>query len=108
MTSPSLSTIAACGIELPAVMNGSWVAFDPLPHNTSHVVFDNQGTVPIAISTDGGTTTWRTFPAGEAIVFDLRAAHGIANDYTFRKGMVFYGNGASGTFSISYLYPQTS
>ncbi len=72
------------------------------------IIFDNQGTVSVAISVDGGTTTWRTFPAGEALVLDLRAAHGLAANYTFDVGTTFTATGASGTFSISYIYAINS
>jgi hypothetical protein len=68
------------------------------------LIFDNQGTVSVAISADGGVTTWRTFTPGEALVLDLRDKHGLAANYTFDVGTTFHGNGASGTFSISYIY----
>lgn len=90
--------------ELTATMTGSAVAIGTLLFNPVIIIFDNQGTAPVAISTNGGTTTWRTFPAGEAIVLDLRANHGLAANGTFRLGTTFTGTGASGTFSISYIY----
>lgn len=84
--------------ELRETMTGSWVLIGTLTKNPVKVIFDNQGTVDIAISVnDGGTTTWRTFPAGEAMVLDCDLG-------TFPSGTSFYGNGASGDFSISYLY----
>lgn len=93
--------------ELTASMTGSFTGIGTLLYNPVIIIFDNQGTVPVAISTDGGTTTWRTFPAGEALVLDLRAAHGLAPNFTFDVGTTFSGNGASGTFSISYLYAKS-
>lgn len=90
--------------ELTASMTGSWVSIGTLSFNPVIIIFDNQGNDAVAISIDGGTTTWRTFPAGEAIILDLRAAHGLAPNYTFDKGTTFYGNGSAGTFSISYVY----
>lgn len=90
--------------ELTGVMTGSWVKIGSLVYNPVQIIFDNQGTVSVAISVDGGTTTWRTFPAGEALVLDMRANHGIAPNMTFDVGTTFYGNGASGTFSVSYIY----
>lgn len=92
------------GVELAETMNGSWVLIGTLPNPPVHIIFDNQADVEVAISIDGGTTTWRTFPAGEAVLLDLRANHGIAPNGTFPEGMSFYGNGASGVFSISYTY----
>jgi hypothetical protein len=90
--------------ELAAVMTGSWVLIGTLIQNPVMLIFDNQGTVPIAISTDGGVTTWRTFPGGEAMILDMRGNHGIAPNFTADLNTTFYGNGASGTFSISYVY----
>lgn len=95
---------AAFPAELSASMTGSWVKIGTLLYNPVMIIFDNQGTVSTSISIDGGITTWKTFPAGEALVLDLRAAHGIAPNFTFDVGTTFYGNGASGTFSISYIY----
>lgn len=91
-------------IELAETMTGSWVSIGTLTHNPVQIIFDNQGTVAVAISIDGGTNTWRTFPAGEALVLDMRANHGIAANFTISIGTEFHGNGASGRFSISYLY----
>lgn len=92
--------------ELTAVMTGVFVPIGTLLHNPAIIIFDNQGTVAVAISTDGGATTWRTFPAGEALVLDLRVAQGIAPNLSFPIGFTFSGNGASGTFSISYVYAK--
>lgn len=95
---------AKCAAELSASMDGTNKVIGTLTHNPVMIIFDNQGTVPVAISDDGFITTWRTFPAGEALVLDMRAAHGLAPNYTFDLGTQFSGNGASGTFSISYTY----
>ena len=105
--SVNVSSYAKCGSELAASMTGSWVTIGTLLQNPVQLIFDNQGTAAVAISDDGGTTTWRTFPAGEAIVLDMRGNHGIAANYTFPIGTVFSGNGASGTFSISYTYAKS-
>lgn len=104
MTVNNRSIIAKLGVELTAVMTGSNVTIGTLLHNPVQIIFDNQGTVPVAISGDGGTSTWRTFPGGEALVLDMRGNKGIADNFTFPVGTVFSGNGASGTFSISYTY----
>lgn len=93
--------------ELSAAMTGSFTTIGTLLFPPVILIFDNQSTTnAIAISTDGGATTWRTFPAGEALVLDMRANHGIAANFTFPKGTVFSGNGAAGTFSISYVYAK--
>jgi hypothetical protein len=98
------SQIAECGIELAATMTGAAVTIGTLLQNPVHIIFDNQGTAAVAISTNGGMNTWRTFPAGEAVLLDMRGNHGIAANYTFPLGTTFTGTGASGTFSISYTY----
>jgi hypothetical protein len=100
----NISQRAGFPAELSAVMTGAAVKIGTLLYNPVQIIFDNQGAVSIAISIDGGTTTWRTFPAGEALVLDMRGNHGVAPNFTIDKGTTFYGTGASGTFSISYLY----
>jgi hypothetical protein len=90
--------------ELKATMTGSDVEIGTLLFSPVIIIFDNLGTAPIEVSIDGGSTVWKTFPAGEALVLDLRAAHGLAPNYTFDVGTTFTGTGASGDFSISYVY----
>lgn len=102
----NLSQRAGFPAELLETMTGSWVLIGTLSFSPTIIIFDNQGSAAIEISIDGGTTTWKTFPAGEALVLDLRAAHGAAPNYTFDVGTAFYGNGASGDFSISYIYAK--
>lgn len=92
--------------ELKETMTGSWVLIGILQQQPVQIIFDNQGTVDVAISVDGGTTTWRTFPGGEALVLDMRGNHGIAPNFTMDVGTTFSGNGVSGDFSISYLYAK--
>lgn len=87
--------------ELIETMTGSNVLIGSLAYTPIKIIFDNQSTVSIVISIsyDGGTTftQWHTFPAGEALILD-------SDLYCFPKGTSFYGNGASGDFSISYCY----
>lgn len=99
---------AGFAAELSAVMTGAAVKIGTLTQSPVQIIFDNQGTVSVAISVDGGTTTWRTFPGGEALVLDMRGNHGIAPNFTMDVGTTFTGTGASGTFSISYLYAVNS
>lgn len=85
--------------ELLETMTGVQVTIGTLIANPCKIIFDNMGTVPVAItmSSLGTSQTWKTFPGGEALILD--------NDLeAFPQGTVFYGTGASGDFSISYTY----
>lgn len=108
MSQVNNSIVALAAPELLKAMTGSFVAIGTLLYNPTIIIFDNQSTSSVAISLDGGATTWKTFPAGEALILDLRAAHGIASNYSFRIGTVFSGNGtATGNFSIAYTYAES-
>jgi hypothetical protein len=86
---------------------GNWVVIGTLIYNPAILIFDNKGTSEVEISFDGGTSTWRTFSAGQALVLDLRAAHGIAGNFTFSQGLEISGRGVDGDFfSISYIYAK--
>ncbi len=90
--------------ELKETMTGSSILIGTLLHSPVQIIFDNLGDVEVELSLDGDVV--KTFAAGEAIVLDMRANHGFAEDFTFQKGSSFYGNGASGDFSISYTYAK--
>jgi hypothetical protein len=100
------SGIALAGTELAATMTGSTVLIGTLPQQPVMIIFDNQSTVAVQIFVNQTTSIWRTFPSGEALILDMRANLGLAPNFTFPVGTTFYGNGASGTFSISYIYAQ--
>ncbi len=78
-----------------------------LTYNPVLIIFDNQGSVSVGIS-NNGTSTWKTFTAGEALVLDLRDKRGLAANFTFKKGMPLYAIGAAGAcdFKISYIYAK--
>lgn len=79
-----------------------------LTENPAILIFDNQTDVDVALSVDG-STTWKTFTAGEALILDLRANHGLAANYTVDLGTQFRTNsavGTSGSFRISILYAR--
>jgi hypothetical protein len=100
------SGVAELADELSiTTLTGAYDLIGSLTYNPVIIIFDNQGTVPVEIS-NNGTSTWKTFPAGEALVLDLRDKKGLAANYTFRKGMKFYGKGTAGAcdFKISYTY----
>lgn len=103
------SSVAVFGTEFNVAMTGSAVLIGTLPQAPAIIIFDNQGAVSVTISVNQPTTVWRTFPAGEALVLDMRAAHGNAPNFTFPVGTTFFGNGTAGAanlFSISYIYAQ--
>jgi len=92
---------------LGAMTTSSWVAIGTILYNPVIIIFDNQGLHAVEISLDGGTTTWKTFPAGEALVLDMRNQHGLAANYTCDLGTTFYGFGTTGdSFSIAYTYAK--
>lgn len=87
--------------ELKATMTGSSVLIGTFLQTPVKIIFDNLGSVAVVISTsfDGGTTKtqWKTFGAAAAVILD-------SDLWAFPKGMSFYGNAASGDFSIAYTY----
>ena len=103
----NISSVAQFGTELTATMTGAWAEIGVIPAGVAILIFDNQGTASVAISVNGGTSTWKTFTPGQGLVLDVRAQQGKAPNFSFRQSTTFYGNGASGTFSISYVYAET-
>lgn len=79
-----------------------------LSENPVVVIFDNQSTVDVALSVDGGVSIWKTFSAGEAFVLDLRANHGNATNYTIDIGTQFSVTATDGTgsFRLTILYAR--
>ena len=86
---------------------GSYLPFSgPLTQVPSIIIFDNQSSVVVTIS-DDGTTDFKTFSVGEALVLDLRTNKTrSAEDFCWRIGTQFFANSAAGTglFYISYVY----
>lgn len=101
------SAVAIAAPELANTMTGSFLLLGVFVEAPVIIIFDNQSTTSSgAVSFDGGVTTWKTFTAGEALVLDMRAASGLAPNYTFAKGTPIYVNGTGGIFSVSYVYAQ--
>jgi len=99
------SAIAVAAPELITAMDGTNKLIGTLIANPTIIIFDNQSTSSVVLSIND--VQWKTFTGAEALVLDLRAAHGNATNYSFRVGDTFFGNGAAnGSFSISYLYAQ--
>lgn len=102
------SQVGVFGTELLETMTGSAVLIGTLTQSPVILIFDNLSTVAVEIYVNGTSAEhlWKTFPAGEAILLDCRANHGVAPNFTFAVGTTFFGNGASGDFSISIIYAQ--
>jgi hypothetical protein len=102
----NLNSACFFGTELSATMTGSAVSIGTLTQNPVIMIFDNQGTASVAIYVNGtaAQNLWRTFPGGEALTLDMRNNHGLAANFTPPIGTTFYGVGASGVFSISFVY----
>lgn len=78
----------------------------PLTVNPVTIIFDNQSDVSVPVSVDG-VNIWKTFSAGQALVLDCRANHGIAATWEPDIGTQFSTNAAVGTtgsmrISINY------
>ncbi|SRR5258705_2295565 len=101
------SAVALAAPELITPMTGANVLIGTLIANPTIIILDNQSTTAVVLSIND--VSWKTFTGGEALVLDMRAAHGNARNYTFAVGDSFFGNGAAnGSFSISYLYAKNS
>jgi hypothetical protein len=107
----NLSQVADMADELvidTATLTGGYDLIGTLDFNPVQIIFDNQSDAAVGISKNG-TSTWHTFPAGEAIVLDMRGNKGMASNYTFPLHTNFYAIGTAGTgnFSITYTYAVT-
>lgn len=93
---------------LSGAFTGAYQAIgSPLATNPVIMIFDNQSTVSVEISFNG-TSTWKTFVAGQCLVLDCRANNGLAANMTFSLGTQIYckGTGGSGAFKVSVLYAR--
>jgi hypothetical protein len=100
------SQVGDFGVELTETMTGSTILIGTLTAQPTHIIFDNLSNVAIQIYVNQTTDVWKTFPAGRVVELNLRSANGLAPNFTFPTGTTFYGNGASGDFSISYIYAR--
>jgi hypothetical protein len=106
----NISQTVEFAAELAASMTGAFVKIGTLIGSPRIIIFDNQGSSSVQIGVGPPATTpeptivtWRTFTAGEALVLDLATNKAAAPNLTIDDGTTFWGNGASGTFSISYV-----
>lgn len=70
------------------------------------MVIDNQSTVAVQFVVNGAV--WKTFPAGEALVLDLRgnAAHAPTFAADANTQFQIIGTGGAGNFSLAILYAR--
>ena len=105
MTQASRSERANLPDELIiTTLSGAYDTIGTVLFKVAIIIFDNQSTVPIQISVNG-TSTWKTFPAGEGLVLDLRDKKAEAANFGIEQGTTFFAKGAAGanTFSIAYV-----
>lgn len=78
----------------------------PLTSSAVLIIFDNQSTVAIQVVVN--SVTWKTFPAGEALVLDLRGNAAHASTFAVDANTQFQviGTGGTGSFSMSVLYAK--
>lgn len=90
-----------------ATLTGGYDLIGTLTQNPVMIVFQNDSNVSVGIS-DDGTTTGMTLVAGTKVVFDLRAAHGMASNFSWDIGTNFYAIGAAGAglFKITVIYAR--
>lgn len=104
------SQVCLFGTELRTQMTtSSTVLIGTLVQNPVTIVFDNQGSNAVVLYVNGtdASNLWHTFPAGEAIVLDLRDKAHLAANFTPDIGTTFYGAGTTGDFfSISFIYAK--
>jgi hypothetical protein len=88
-----------------STLSGSYQSFGSLAETPVHLIIDNQSDTPIELSING-TSTCKTFAAGQSVILDLSTNRGNARDFTFVKGKPFWVKGTAGTgdFLISYTY----
>lgn len=90
---------AVAAPELLETMTGSTVIIGSFVAAPMAVVFDNLGDQTVTIYVND--VQWKTFAPGSALVLDMET-----NDTVFNKGDVISGNGASGDFSVAYIYAR--
>lgn len=78
----------------------------PIANTPVIVLIDNQSTVSVQLLAND--VVWKTFPAGEACVLDLRANHGFAPSYTIDQHTQFsiIGTAGTGLFSFAILFAR--
>lgn len=102
------SQIALFGTEISAAMTGNAVLIGTLPVSAAILIIKNTGTVDIAVYVNGTAAgnLWKTFVGGESVQLDLRQAQGKAPNFGNQINTTFFGNGASGSIRIAYVYAQ--
>jgi hypothetical protein len=106
----NISQTAGFPAQLSAALSGAYVQVGILKASPVIIIFNNRSaattTLGIGPQASGGSptiTTWMTFAADQVLALTLRTNNGNAPNFTIPAGTAFWANGASGTFTISYL-----
>ncbi len=109
---PSVKQICKAAPQLSydtSTGTGSYINFSgALTKNPASIIFDNQSNVAVTIS-DDGTTDFKTFSVGEALVLDCEANKASSEAvFYWPIGTQFAAKSAAGTgsFYISYVYAK--
>jgi len=88
-----------------STLSGSYQSFGSLAETPVQMIIDNQSDTAIELSING-TSTCKTFAAGQSLVLDMSTNKGNARDYGFVKGKPFWVKGTAGigSFLISYTF----
>lgn len=102
----SSSAVVGFDVErgrLATTFNGAFQTIgSALTVNPFIIIFDNQTDVSVPVSVDG-VNIWKTFAPSQALVLDLRANHGIAQNYTIGIGTQFTTNASVGTTGSMFI-----
>ena len=113
MGSTNKSILGEMAVELEIdtnMMNADpliWNLIGVLAEQPVLIIFDNQSDNDIAIGNDAANV-WKTFQPGSAVLLDMRANHGIADNFLFRRNMSLYARGVVTAtqqwFRISFIF----
>jgi hypothetical protein len=106
MTNLPLDQKLAFDTELSATLNGTTQLLGSLVNLPVLMLVKNQSIEPAFFADNSGLIKGTTMAAGEEIIFDVRANHGVAHNMSFPIGTSFYvtGTAGSGVFKVSLIY----
>lgn len=89
-----------------ATFTGSFQTLGTFTDTPVKVIIQNDTTVTVTLSDDGGTTSGLSLVTGIRLVLDMQSSKVPSDWWSFRKGQTMSVSGTAGTglFKISYLY----